>query len=625
MNSGEPPGKTNGVGDVPGADEFEQLRELLLGPEKREIADLRERVEDPAARARELSGMLPHAVRVATAKDAQLAQALGPTIESSLKESIRKDPRTLTDVVFPIIGPAIRKAISEAFNKMTQSLNQTLEHSVSVQGFKWRFEAMRTGKSFAEVVLTRTLIYRVEQVFLIHKSDGLLLEHAQAPHVSTQDADMVSGMLTAIQDFARDSLRVSQGEGLDTLRIGELNVWIESSPKLVLAAVIRGHAPEDYRTVMQDALRTISVDQADALRDFSGDAAPFDAARPALEDCLRVQLAERSGKTSPMLKMLPLILLGAILLWWSHAALRSSERRAALERERVEQQQTRIAAHRAARAEEQRRLEEERVEKERVAKYVQRLAGEEGLVVTEVTRRDGKPFVSGLRDPLAADPQTFIAGAGFAPDSIGTRWDPYYALTPGIVLKRAIQRLNPPAGVKLEMNDETLAASGSASAAWVEGAKRRVDTIPGVAAFDASGVLDVGLLALAAKKKEIDEAIVFFGEGLEITPGQDPLLQRLATQITELSAAANRAGRRLRITVTGHTTEVGGYEYNLKLSRNRADRVVSQLVLGGVDATTLVPVGFAAKEQKFRGTAEDEAKNRRVTFTASFDENAASP
>jgi outer membrane protein OmpA-like peptidoglycan-associated protein len=96
-------------------------------------------------------------------------------------------------------------------------------------------------------------------------------------------------------------------------------------------------------------------------------------------------------------------------------------------------------------------------------------------------------------------------------------------------------------------------------------------------------------------------------------------------RITELRDAANKVGRRLRVTVTGHTTEIGTEDFNMKLSRNRADRVVSQLALDGVDATALVPVGYAAAEQKFRRTSEDDAKNRRVTFTASFDESVPTP
>ncbi len=607
MSQGEPPG--NG-------DAMEQLRELLVGPERKDLADLRRIVTDPGEMTHELSRILPHAVRLSTAKDAQLSQSLAPTIESALKESVKKDPRILTDVVFPIIGPAIRRAIADAFSKMVQSLNQTMEHSLSVQGFKWRFEAMRTGKSFAEVVLSRTLIYRVEQVFLIHKETGLLLAHAQVPNASAQDADMVSGMLTAIQDFMRDAFK-AEGDGLRSTQYGDYNVWLESSRQLTLAAFIRGTAPEDFRATLQDALDRISIDQNAALKDFHGDAAPFEESRPVLEDCLRVQLAESSGKTSPLLWIAPLLLALGLLGLWEWRYIRGVERRANDERVLVDEEQRRHAFYRAQRS--------EREEAERLANFVQRLNAEEGIVVTHVARRDGVAHITGLRDPLAKDPQAIVANAGFTPEKIAAHWQPYFAVTPGIVLKRAAQRLNPPAGAKLEMRGETLVVSGSAPGIWIDSARKSAETIPGVAGIDTSGVLDVGMLALAEKKKQIDETVIFFGEGLEIAPNQEDALKQLATRITEFREIAKALGRRLRITVTGHTTEIGGDEYNLKLSRNRAERVVSNLALNGVDATTLVPVGFAAREKRFAGTPDDDAKNRCVTFSASYDETVSTP
>ena len=611
MSPGEPPDD---------GDAMEQLRELLVGPERRSLADLRRIVTEPGDRTHELSSILPHAVRLSTAKDTQLSQALAPTLESALKESVKKDPRILTDVVFPIIGPAIRKAMAEAFNKMLQSLNQTLEHSLSVQGFKWRFEAARTGKSFAEVVLSRSLIYRVEQVFLIHKETGLLLEHAQAANAVAQDADMVSGMLTANLDFVRDFMRdafKAQESGALSTQYGDYNLWLESNSQLTLVAFITGTAPEELREVLQGALERITIDQHAVLAEFKGDAAPFEATRPVLEDCLRVQLAERSGKMSPLIWALPLLLVLALAGLWEWSYIRKVEDRAKEERALVDAQQRLHDVHRAARAEQR--------EAARLASYAQRLNAEEGIVVTEAARRDGRNFIAGLRDPLAADPRSFLADTGIAPDTLAARWEAYYALTPGMVLKRAIQRLSPPAGAKLEMRGETLVVTGSASGAWVDSARKNAESIPGVAAIDTSGVLDVGMLALAAKKKEIDETVIFFGEGLEIAPNQEDALKQLATRITEFRDTAKKIGRRLRITVTGHTTETGGDELNLKLSRNRADRIVSTLALNGVDATTLVPVGFAAREKQFGGNAEDDAKNRRVTFSASFDESIPTP
>jgi OOP family OmpA-OmpF porin len=57
---------------------------------------------------------------------------------------------------------------------------------------------------YAQVVIRHALVYRVEQVFLIHRESGLLLEQAHLPNLALPDADLVSGIRTAIRDFVAD-------------------------------------------------------------------------------------------------------------------------------------------------------------------------------------------------------------------------------------------------------------------------------------------------------------------------------------------------------------------------------------------------------------------------------------
>jgi len=83
---------------------------------------------------------------------------------------------------------------------MIDSLNTTLEHGFSPKRLAWRFKAMFSGKSYAEIVLSHAYIYRVKQVFLIHKQSGILLkEISDIEDPSAKDADMVSSMLSAIK------------------------------------------------------------------------------------------------------------------------------------------------------------------------------------------------------------------------------------------------------------------------------------------------------------------------------------------------------------------------------------------------------------------------------------------
>jgi OOP family OmpA-OmpF porin len=267
-------------------DELAQLRTLMLAPEQSEISELKQRLNDPKIRAEELSRVIAEAIVMRTATDHKLATALLPTIEIVLRDVVKKDPKFLAETMFPIIGLAIRKAISEALRSMVQSMNRTLEYAFSWHGILWRIESIRTGKPFAEIILLHTLIYRVEQLFLIHKETGLVLQHVAADSVDVKDADMVAAMLTAIQDFVNDSFSTKEDASLQNLNLGELTVWIEQGPKTLLAAVIRGIPPQELRTILQEILENIEFEYGLAIANFEGNAAPFEACKHDLLYCI---------------------------------------------------------------------------------------------------------------------------------------------------------------------------------------------------------------------------------------------------------------------------------------------------------------------------------------------------
>lgn len=106
-----------------------------------------------------------------------------------------------------------------------ETFNQLLEQSLSPRSIRWRFDAWRTGRKYSEVVLMKTLVYQVEQVFLIHRETSLLLQHVVSKNAIVKDPDMVSSMLSAIQDFMADSF--TDESSLNALRLGELSVLIE--------------------------------------------------------------------------------------------------------------------------------------------------------------------------------------------------------------------------------------------------------------------------------------------------------------------------------------------------------------------------------------------------------------
>ena len=522
-------------------DDLSALRGLLLGPEQIQLRNLHERLDNPARYAEDVSRILPDALALRSARDNKLTSALMPTVEEAIGISVRKNPHRLVDVIFPVMGPAIRKAIANAFTGMVQSLNQTLEYSVSLKGLKWRLEAFRSGKSFAEVVLSHTLLYRVEQVFLIHREAGLLLQHVGAGVGAVQDVDLVSGMLTAIQDFVHDSFGTGKSDALDSMQVGELTVWIERGSQAVLAAVIRGTAPGELRRLMEDALDAIQVEQRDALSAFAGDTTLFQSSRTHLESCIQMQTeAVTRKRPSPLLLGFASLIVLALGMW----ALFSIR------------------------------------ESRRWSDYLMRLRAEPGVMVVSAEKRGGRYFVTGLLDPLATDPATLLAPSKIDPQDVVARWEPYQASFPEFIVTRAKGLLQPPEGVSLSFEDGALVARGSSSHEWIIQARRLAPIISGVARLSEEGFVDRDLARseIESVKRDIEQCAIFFAVGsAEIASDQRFELNRVLSAIQRAEGLAQYQNAHVRVEVWGHADQSGSRETNDRLIAARAEQVLSAL------------------------------------------------
>lgn len=442
------------TGIVPFDPRLERLRSLLLGREIAETQRFSRLLDDPEQLAIAISHVLPSAIAQATMRDDRLGQVLVPAIEEATEGSIRKDPRRLVNILHPLIVPAIGKSIGESIDATFQSFNESLKHSLSWRGLKWRFEAWRTGSTFAEVVLRHTLVYQVEHVFLIHRETGLLIAHVASADAATQDPQLVSAMLTAIQDFVRDSFSGAGQQGLDSLRLGELRLWSEAGRFATLVAVIRGNPPESLHDKLRSVLSRIHTERHAALAAFDGDTSGLADIEAALAECVSMkQEGPRSARAGfPWLfafgVIVVLVLAGRWgVQWWLDERLWEI--------------------------------------------YVARLAAQPGIVITEVGKRDGKWQISGLRDPLAADPQGLLRDSPIDPDRVVAHWKPYQGLNPEFVLKRVTEALDPPPSVTLRIAGDRIEVSGPAPAVWLQTARASAHMLPaGPLQVDLSQVRD---------------------------------------------------------------------------------------------------------------------------------------
>jgi outer membrane protein OmpA-like peptidoglycan-associated protein len=436
------------TGIVPFDPRLEQLRFLLLGREIELSRHFSQVLDDPEQLAIAVGRVLPAAIAQAAARDERLGQVLAPALGSS----VRRDPNTLVDILHPLIGPAIGKSIDAKF----QRLNESLKYSLSWRGVKWRWEAWRTGVSFAEIVLKYTLVYRVEHVFLIHRHTSLLIAHAGSQDATSQDPQLVSSMLAAIQDFVRDSF--AEQQALDSLRLGELRVWSEPGSFATLVAVIRGNPPEQLHETFRGVLARIHAERPEALERFDGDSTGFADVEAALTDCVQLK-QEKSGSAQKsfawaLIGALAVALLGLAGTWgyqrWHDGRLWEN--------------------------------------------FLARLRAQPGIVITTIGEGDGKWLVAGMRDPLVVDPQLVLRESAIEPARVVSQWQPYQSLDPQFVLKRAQEALTPPPTVTLTVENDRIVAAGSASSTWIQHARAASGMLP-------AGASDVDL----SQTRDLDE------------------------------------------------------------------------------------------------------------------------
>ncbi len=278
--------------------DYLKLRRLLLGD------DYSEAIQSYISKEQDVERIvddLPKALKESSQED--LSETLAPVVDKAIGKSIQENPTRITNIIFPIMGPAVRKAVSAALADMVQSLNTLLEQSLSFGSLRWRIKAWRSGTPYAQYVLLQTIKFRVEQVLLVHKETGLLLNSVTAPEVEAQDPELVSSMLTAISDFVSDSFSGGQ-ETLEKVRFGELELHLFVGPQAVLAIAVRGSASDEVFEKAHTAIEQIHSIFIQDLDHFEGDRTAFEATDTILSECLLSQKNDQNTKGKPWLALI---------------------------------------------------------------------------------------------------------------------------------------------------------------------------------------------------------------------------------------------------------------------------------------------------------------------------------
>ena len=416
--------------------QIDELRKIIVGDNSEQLSELKQRVESLDARTRDVAEVLAPAIEQGIKDNDNLVNALKAPVSEGLKQAIRAEPNEYAEILYPAIAPSIRLAISQALSSLLVTINQTVESATSISGLRTRFESVRTGVPYAELLLRKSLLYRVEHVYLIDRDSGLMIAECDSGEDEALDSDAVSAMFSAIQSFVQDSFSGDDSDQLTDFKVGSHTIWIAHGPRAMLACVIFGDAPETLKTQLYDCLDKVRTKYAQQLASFNGDTSEFVSIDLELEPLLQVQLNENLsqkqgdivGTKSDVMSAFLAIVIASVVIFLFFKSMDQGSKLSTIHH------------------------------------Y---LNATPGIVVTNTYWQGGGIVVEGLQDPDAEIPYTLLKEFGIEISTVHLQTTPFRSLEPTMEKQRFIKGFVPPKGVMIELNNGIVRVTGEAPISWL--------------------------------------------------------------------------------------------------------------------------------------------------------------
>lgn len=565
------------------ADKLDELRQILTGLDGEELQRLNTLVKDPEAFSEEISKLLPLSIRkMIDAGDINM-ETLLPIIEEAMRESIQKNPETLANVLFPIMMPAIRKAVAADIKQMLDSLNNTLERSFSFKRLWWRLQALFSGRKYSEIILSHAYIYQVKQVFLIHKTTGLLLaQAADDENNSITDADMVSSMLSAIKDFVQDSFKYKKEGKLEGIIVGNMRILLEQGPYAILASVVEGNVPTAYHDLLKETIEGIHFSFYRELENFGGDVSPFEEDPNLLKQCLQKE-QKPTKKRKPVFAVLLLLLMLSVVIYGVYLGV------------------------------------------DKHFKYRNLLAELRNTPGIVVTRSDnpllGKMTFYGLRDPLSQKPSSYLKKNTLKPGTVRFVFKPYLSVDAPLVLQRARRLLKPPSTIKMKFQNGELFVTGNTDTTWLTMLYRKYHFLAGVEKLSVNTLLEKKNKKLLEKKNKkmiknilaIEKHVFHFKYNVfELDSTQVKDFDALIKEVKDVLNFSFKQDSVPVIVVNSFTSHAGNVEGNKVVAKHRAEQLINRMIQYGIPQEVLVP------KVRFIENFNHKFQNRSVSFKVKY-------
>ena len=569
------------------------LRKLILGDSGQVVTQL---LQENARQV--VSEVFSEALFDREKQDGSVNKVILPLVEKSVERSVTHHSEQMVGFLYPIVGSLVRKSVAAFITDILEKTNSLIENSLSFKSFVWRFKAKQAGVSFSQYVASQTFLFRVEQVFLIHRETGLLLNTLSADLHSSADADLISAMLTAINDFVSDSFNVRDEKGeqqLDVVKTDDFTLLLKQGPKAVLVAAVSGNAPQKVANQLQLSMEEIHRLYAKELNHFNGDASVFVNSEQQLHDCLLAELKAEKSKTKkrPWMALLVFFSLSiglcyaAFLRWEANEALAT----------------------------------------------VSLIDEQPGIVLTSA-QLVGFSTVqfNVLRDPQAITILAWLAEQNLTKAKIKYKERAYVSVDPDIIKFKVQSILSLFPGVEVEWQDGLPLFSGEFSNLNKLRLQAELNKVTGLD-FKTSWLDPIKIAGVdnnAADDPAIIRAILDLNiaklerHTIKFEPGESTLTEQnintliiLKEEFNQLLPLAEQQELSLGLIIMGASDSTGSSSFNKALSQKRADAVKHQLEELGIDKNRLNAIGLGVIELKTSGDGARKVLFNVVYFDAS--------
>ena len=569
------------------------LRKLILGDSGQVVTQL---LQENARQV--VSEVFSEALFDREKQDGSVNKVILPLVEKSVERSVANHSEQMVGYLYPIVGSLARKSVAAFITDILEKTNSLIENSLSFKSLVWRFKAKQAGVSFSQYVAAQTFLFRVEQVFLIHRETGLLLNTLSVDLQSSADADLISAMLTAINDFVSDSFNVSDEKGeqqLDVVKTDDFTLLLKQGPKAVLVAAVSGNAPQKVANQLQLSLEEIHRLYAKQLNHFSGDASVFANSEEQLRDCLIAELKTEHNKTKkrPWMALIVFFSLSIALCYAAFLRWQANEALAT----------------------------------------VSLIDEQPGIVLTSAQLVGFSTIqFNVLRDPQAITIPAWLAEQQLTKAKINYKERAYVSVDPDIIRFKVQSILSFSPGVEVEWQGTLPIFSGEFSNLNKLRLQAELNKVTGLD-FKASWLDPIKIAGVdnnAADDPAIIRAILDLNiaklerHTIKFEPGESTLTEHnintlilLKEEFMQLLPLAEQQELSLGLIIMGASDSTGSSNFNKALSQKRADAVKHQLEELGVDKNRLNAIGLGVIELKTSGDGARKVLFNVVYFDAS--------